>query len=956
MMWIGLAVGALIGYAWWGWFTAMVLGFVGWLAGLIVDSNRKPRTPVTMGGPLSTPGQPSSSDTGPVLSAAQRFERLERRLAMMESRLDRLERAGGVAAAEPVAAAPVPQPAAAEPRPDEKGVGSFFPPGEKGDPPPFSPPPFSPPQPNPLVAWITGGNAIARVGLLILFFGLAFLLKYAADRDLLAPEARVGIVAAAGIALLVGGWRLREKRAGYALALQGAGVGVLYLTTFGALRLYHLIAPELAFFVLVAIVVLSAFIAVAQDSPILAAFGAGGGFLAPILASTGQGSHVMLFSYYVVLNLGILSIALFKAWRGLNVMGFVFTFFIGLAWGIRYYQPEYFDSTEPFLGAFFVLYVAVAILFARGQATPSPALPQGGESTLDAQGGGSQAQGRARTHYVDATLVFGTPLAAFGLQTALTRGMEFGLAWSCVAASAFYLVLAGILRRDRRDRRDLPERPDRHESFAMLVEAFFALGVVFATLAIPLALDARWTSAAWAVEGAAIVWFGIRQQRRPARAFGLLLEFAAAFFYLDGLRSLPAVVPIVDAPFLGGVLLAAAAMWTARLLERNRERVRPFEAGLVPFAFLWGVAWWLFAALREIDAFTAYELRLSAHIGLLAGTALASSLLALGLAWPIAAWPALALMPALALSVATAAVSQPHPFAHYGWLAWIAAIAVQVWVLRKNAEAAPAGYASVLHTGTVLVIAALGVLELHWAAVTYTAYHSAWSVAAAMVVPALLVIAMASEQMDERWPVAIEPRAYRTGALAPLVVALATWVVYANVTHDGRSDPLPYLPIVNALDLGVVLAGFAFAWAWLGMRRRPREFPKGLASRESGWLAAALAFLWLNGVLLRSIHHWADVPYRFDPMMDSVIVQAALSIFWTLLALALMVTATRISRRGMWMLGASLMGVVVVKLFVVDLSSVGGIERIVSFIGVGLLMLAVGWFAPVPPRHAEARA
>ncbi len=414
-------------------------------------------------------------------------------------------------------------------------------------------------------------------------------------------------------------------------------------------------------------------------------------------------------------------------------------------------------------------------------------------------------------------------------------------------------------------------------------------------------------------------------------------------------------MPIVDAPFLGGVLLAAAGLWTSRMLERHRDRLTRTEAALIPFAFLWGVGWWLFAAMREIDAFTTYQVRLSAHIGLLAATALASSALARWLAWPVAAWPALALMPALVLCLATSAVSQAHPFARYGWLAWIFAIAVQGWILRRNAEDAPDAYASVLHTGTVLVIAALGVLELHWLAVEYTAYGTAWSVAAAMVVPALLVLAISSRTMDDRWPVSSEPRAYRVGALAPLVVALAMWVVYANVTHDGSSDPLPYLPILNALDLGHVLAGLAFAAAWLGTRRRAEEFPRGLDSKEGGWAAGALAFLWLNGVLLRSIHHWADVPYRFEPMMRSVMVQAALSIFWTVLALTLMVAATRIARRGVWMLGAALMGVVVVKLFLVDLSHVGGIERIVSFIGVGLLMLVVGWFAPVPPRQTELR-
>ena len=95
---------------------------------------------------------------------------------------------------------------------------------------------------------------------------------------------------------------------------------MLYLTTFAALRLYSLLPPALAFALLAAIAIFSALLAVMQDALILAAFGAGGGFLAPILASTGQGSHVMLFGYYLLLNLGIAGIAFFKSWRSLNIM------------------------------------------------------------------------------------------------------------------------------------------------------------------------------------------------------------------------------------------------------------------------------------------------------------------------------------------------------------------------------------------------------------------------------------------------------------------------------------------------------------------------------------------------------------------------------------------------------------------------------------------------------------
>jgi uncharacterized membrane protein len=91
-------------------------------------------------------------------------------------------------------------------------------------------------------------------------------------------------------------------------------------------------------------------------------------------------------------------------------------------------------------------------------------------------------------------------------------------------------------------------------------------------------------------------------------------------------------------------------------------------------------------------------------------------------------------------------------------------------------------------------------------------------------------------------------------------------------------------------------------------------------------------------------------------MLRSMLVQAALSIFWTVLALTLMLSANRRAQRGLWMTGAGLMGVVVLKLFVVDLSNIGGIERIVSFIAVGLLMLGIGYFTPLPPKRSEGEA
>jgi uncharacterized membrane protein len=88
-------------------------------------------------------------------------------------------------------------------------------------------------------------------------------------------------------------------------------------------------------------------------------------------------------------------------------------------------------------------------------------------------------------------------------------------------------------------------------------------------------------------------------------------------------------------------------------------------------------------------------------------------------------------------------------------------------------------------------------------------------------------------------------------------------------------------------------------------------------------------------------------------MFSSNLVQTSYTLFWSLLALCIMVAAVRRSLRPVWIAGAGLLGVVVGKLFLVDLASHGTVERIVSFVVVGLLMLVIGWFAPVPPKIDE---
>ncbi|MFM9886190.1 MAG: DUF2339 domain-containing protein, partial [Burkholderiales bacterium] len=142
----------------------------------------------------------------------------------------------------------------------------------------------SPAQPNVLArawAWLFGGNAVVRIGVVVLFFGVAFLLKYAYDRIQVSIEVRLIGVAIGAIIMLIVGWRLRERRRDYALVMQGGAIGILFLAVFGAFRLWSLIDAGPAFAILVILAGLAAVLAILQDALILAVIGTAGGFLAP---------------------------------------------------------------------------------------------------------------------------------------------------------------------------------------------------------------------------------------------------------------------------------------------------------------------------------------------------------------------------------------------------------------------------------------------------------------------------------------------------------------------------------------------------------------------------------------------------------------------------------------------------------------------------------------------------
>jgi uncharacterized membrane protein len=611
--------------------------------------------------------------------------------------------------------------------------------------------------------------------------------------------------------------------------------------------------------------------------------------------------------------------AWFKVWRPLNLLAFVFTFGIGTVWGVTRYEPALFATTEPFLLFFFLAFIAIAVLFAFRAA---PRL----------------------MHHVDGTLVFGTPVVAMALQMQLVRDFSHGRAWSALGAGIAYLALAAWLHGTRRD------------TLKSLRDCFVALGIAFLTMAVPLWFDDAWTTATWALEGAALLWTGLRQGRRLPTAAGILLQLLAAAVFVMRLDDAPATTSLANATFMGALMLAAAGLISARVAARPDSIFMSTGPTVSHLLLAWGLGWWLYAGGNEVQAFVPEVWHSGAFLGLCAVTALACGALVQPLSWPALRVPALLILPVMILAVWFWFGQQLHPFSEAGWLAWPAAFAAMWLSLRWHEASLEDGVAAVLHGVGLWLLGLLVSWELGWQVRQMAAPGTVWSPAAWALAPALMLMVLAGDAVEKWWPLCRHMRDFRRWVAGGLAAVLVVWSLWLNWVSDGSAAPLPYLPLANPLDIATGLALFAVA-RWL---RGVWRADSGLISRElQHWMIGALIgaiFFWLNAVLLRTFHYLRGVPYQFEALAADTSVQAALSIFWTLLALGIMLWANRNRLRVSWFGGAGLMAVVVAKLFLVDLVHVVTLPRIMSFLVVGGLMLVIGYFSPLPPAKTEAAA
>lgn len=801
--------------------------------------------------------------------------------------------------------------------------------------------------------WLLGGNTILRVGLVVLFLGLVFLARLVAQAGLFPIELRLATVAAAGAALLGVGYWKRLARPEFGLHLQGAGVAVLYLTVFAAARIYDVMPPGLAFAFMVVIAGFGAALAVLQNSQTLALASFAGGFAVPVLLGGSAETPLGLFGYITVLGAAIMGIAWKKSWRPLNLLGFFGTFALAGLWGFDAYQDRHFWICEVFLALNIGIYLGTALLYAHN--TPGKL-----------------------GNFADSTLLFGTAIAGFGLQAGLVHDKPYASAWSALVFGAAYLGVASWAFQRRK------------QGMALLSESLLAIGVGFVTMAIPLALELKWVSVAWALEGGAALWVGARQERWMPRTFGLGLQAFGAGIALNGTELNIAAIPFANPGFLEPLLIAAALVFSAWILRepllhsgsapaRSWQRV---EAFLGKPWFLAGFGMACVAVMEEMSrnvpafgfdygagAYASRTQLFGFELGVLGLMALADWF-GRRRDWAVASWPGRVSLLLIGWAFLATLFMGRYVLNMPDFSCWIAAFGLHYWMLwradRAPDTAAPR-WNGFIHACTVLVLTAMLADALFYLIDQADLWDSSWAGVVFMVAGTAVLLGIvrwagpavkAERSLTMGWPHNVHSRAYWWRAAAPLAITLWLGALFGTMLAEGITAPLPYIPLLNPVDLAIALALVALG-LWRQMLQQADPMPRGAAlftGRIAQAAAALLAFVWINTIWTRTAHHYLGVEWYPDTLLQSQIVTTGFSILWTLLAMGLMLFAQRRADRLPWLAGAGLLALVVAKLLFVDMDRAEGIGRIVAFIGVGVLMLLIGYFVPLPPRKGQDAA
>jgi uncharacterized membrane protein len=474
---------------------------------------------------MPAPEDPANADRERMDAISGALARMVQRQDELEQRLRRIEAAVGVAPALPPAAAPPPLPRKPPPLPqaipwvsaDVKAL------------------------PEPALETTFGLSWLNRVGVVTLIFGVGFLFKLAVDSQWIGPAVRVALgVAAATLSLFLGEWISLRGQKTFARGLTGLGLALLYLSFYAGFGFYHLLPQTTAFLLMCLTTAAAAMLALHYDSQAVALLGLAGGYLTPVLLSTGENHMWVLAGYTSMLNVGALAIARVKGWPALEYLAWPATALLFLGWASQWLDDETRLAAWGWLCLSFALFFAASVLGAR--------------LWLLALNTGAYFAGT----YVLLDHQYHSSMGTFTFALAVCHALLAKAVWN----------------------------RDRH-----LGELTAAIAMVLLTLAIPIQFVGFRITMLWSLEAAALTWMGARFDR-PRLQMAASLVFALVLFRLVTLDSAMysidyAYTAFANRRFLTFVV-SAASLWFASRFARGQES-QSVEYGAGHLVLLWAL-------------------------------------------------------------------------------------------------------------------------------------------------------------------------------------------------------------------------------------------------------------------------------------------------------------------------------------------------------------------------------
>lgn len=184
-------------------------------------------------------------------------------------------------------------------------------------------------------------NLLSKIGIVTLVLGIAFFVKYAIDKDWIDEIGRVGIGIFTGGIIIAIAHKLRKKYNLFSAILVGGGISILYITITLAFREYELFNQTTAFIILIVITLFSVLLSLLYDRKELALFSLLGGYASPLMISTGEGNYIVLFTFLLILNSGMLLISMRKKWNIIGIVSFICTQAFYWVWLILSFEDQY---------------------------------------------------------------------------------------------------------------------------------------------------------------------------------------------------------------------------------------------------------------------------------------------------------------------------------------------------------------------------------------------------------------------------------------------------------------------------------------------------------------------------------------------------------------------------------------------------------------------------------------